>query len=142
MDVFLGNPIIINAQFTITGKLMKKTNTPIKMAEIIVLTNENKAIASQLTNEQGEFKITIAQGNYNIQIKQLGITIAEKNIQVDENINLGILYADETKELEEIAIISSKKIIERKVDKVIFNVQNSARASSGDALEALKVTRE
>ncbi|OWP83770.1 hypothetical protein BWK59_08805 [Flavobacterium davisii] len=137
---FLGNPIIINAQFTITGKLMKKINTPIKMAEIIVLTNENKAIASQLTNEQGEFKITIAQGNYNIQIKQLGITIAEKNIQVDENINLGILYADETKELEEIAIISSKKIIERKVDKVIFNVQNSARASSGDALEALKVT--
>ncbi|AEW85131.1 TonB-dependent receptor [Flavobacterium columnare] len=136
----LGNPVVINAQFIITGKLMQSTNAPIIWAEIIILTPQNEAITSQLTNEQGDFKIILSEGNYTIQIKQLGNLLIEKDIQVNQNINLGVLYPEMTKKLEEISITSQKKIIERKVDRVIFNVQNSARASNGDALEALKVT--
>ncbi|WP_163444672.1 TonB-dependent receptor domain-containing protein [Flavobacterium columnare] len=137
----LGIPITIKAQFTITGKLMKQSNVPIVMAEVIMSTLENEAISSQLTNEQGYFEIKVPKrANYIIQIKQLGTILIEKNVEIKENTNLGILHPEKINKIEEITIISQKKIIERKVDRVIFNVQNSTRASSGDALDALKVT--
>ncbi|OWP76156.1 outer membrane beta-barrel protein [Flavobacterium oreochromis] len=136
----IGNSIVTNAQFVITGKLMKENNQPITMAEVILLTSENKAIISQLINEQGDFKLISEKGNYTIQIKQLETILIEKSIKLDQDINLGILYPEITKKLNEVSIITPKKIIERKVDRVVFNVQNSTRAASGDALEALKVT--
>ncbi|MBS1571760.1 MAG: TonB-dependent receptor, partial [Bacteroidetes bacterium] len=44
------------------------------------------------------------------------------------------------KQIEEINIKAKKKLIERKVDRLIFNVENSISATGGDALDALKVT--
>lgn len=43
-------------------------------------------------------------------------------------------------ELKEVDIKVRKKLIERKVDRLVFNVQNSISASGGDALDVLKVT--
>ncbi len=40
-------------------------------------------------------------------------------------------------ELKEVAVISKKPLIERKVDRVVFNVENSITAAGGDALEAV-----
>lgn len=44
------------------------------------------------------------------------------------------------KQIEEINIKGKKKLIERKVDRLVFNVENSISATGGDALDALKVT--
>lgn len=44
------------------------------------------------------------------------------------------------KQIQEVEIIAKKKLIERKVDRLIFNVENSISATGGDALDALKVT--
>lgn len=138
--VFTLVPFIMQAQFDITGTVVGQDNSTIATAEVIVLSNENSALVSQLTDEQGNFKVTINQGNYILQIKQLGVILLEKNVTIFQNTNLGILNVDDSKKLEEIVISTKKKLIERKVDRLVFNVQNSVRASSGDALDALKVT--
>lgn len=44
------------------------------------------------------------------------------------------------KELQEVTITGKKKLIERKVDRTVFNVENSVAAQGGDAMDALKVT--
>lgn len=44
------------------------------------------------------------------------------------------------KEIEAVTITGKKKLIERKVDRLVFNVENSISAQGGDALDALKVT--
>lgn len=44
------------------------------------------------------------------------------------------------KEIEAVTITSKKKLIERKVDRLIFNVENSVAVQGGDAIDALKVT--
>ena len=137
--VFALVPFMIQAQFTITGKVVGKDNQPIATAEVIVLNNTN-ALVSQLTDIEGNFKVNINQGNYIIQVKQLGSILLEKNVTITQNNNLGLLNIDDSKKLEEVVISTKKKLIERKIDRLVFNVQNSVRASSGDALEALKVT--
>jgi hypothetical protein len=44
------------------------------------------------------------------------------------------------KQIQEVEITAKKKLIERKIDRLVFNVENSIAASGGDALDALKVT--
>jgi hypothetical protein len=39
-----------------------------------------------------------------------------------------------------VEITANKKLIERKVDRLVFNVENSVSAAGGDAIDALKVT--
>lgn len=44
------------------------------------------------------------------------------------------------KEIQQVEIVGKKKIVERKADRLIFNVENSVAAQGGDAIDALKVT--
>ncbi|MFK7048534.1 hypothetical protein FLACOL_01945 [Flavobacterium columnare] len=138
--VFVLMPFVIQAQFSVTGKVVGENNLPIPTVEVSLLTTTNTIVVSQLTDEQGNFKLTANQGNYVLQVKQLATILIEKNINVTQNLNLGTLQPEDAKKLEEVTIVAKKKLIERKVDRLVFNVENSVRASSGDALEALKVT--
>lgn len=45
-----------------------------------------------------------------------------------------------SKEIQEITIERRKKLVEKKVDRIVFNVENSVKATGGDALDALKAT--
>lgn len=45
-----------------------------------------------------------------------------------------------TEKIEEVVLEGNKKLVERKADRLIFNVQNSVAASGGTALDALKAT--
>lgn len=45
-----------------------------------------------------------------------------------------------TKKLEEVSVIGRKKIFEKKVDRTVFNVENSVASQGMDVLEALKKT--
>lgn len=45
-----------------------------------------------------------------------------------------------TKEIETVTLDGKKKLIERKVDRTVFNVENSVPVQGGDAMDALRVT--
>lgn len=138
--VFFLAPFIIQAQFTVTGKVIGQNNVPIPAAEISLLTTTNTLVVSQLTDEEGNFKLSAFQGSYLLQVKQLGAIFIEKNINVTQNLNLGMLQPEGAKKLEEVTIVAKKKLIERKVDRLVFNVENSIIATGGDAIDALKST--
>ncbi|MFK7049708.1 hypothetical protein FLACOL_02622 [Flavobacterium columnare] len=138
--VFVLMPFVIQAQFSITGKVVGENNLPIPTVEVSLLTTTNTIVVSQLTDEQGNFKLTANQGNYVLQVKQLATILIEKNINVTQTLNLGTLQPEDAKKLEEVTIVAKKKLIERKVDRLVFNVENSISATGGDALDALKVT--
>jgi hypothetical protein len=44
------------------------------------------------------------------------------------------------KQIQEVEIQAKKKLVERKIDRLVFNVENSISAIGGDALDALKIT--
>lgn len=60
----------------------------------------------------------------------------------------GILFAQKTdsipqtveKQIEAVELVAKKKLVERKVDRLVFNVGESVSTQGGDALDALRVT--
>lgn len=129
------------AQNTITGKIVGQANEPIEYAEVILHTLDSIAIKSELTNEEGVFTFKdIARGTYKLNIQYFSQNIFSKIIKLEGSLDLETIITDAGLNLSEVVITGKKPLIERKVDRLVFNVENSVAATGGNGLDALKLT--
>ncbi|MFP3693077.1 hypothetical protein, partial [Burkholderia sp. SIMBA_048] len=96
-------------------------------------------IKSELTNGNGSFSLEAKQGFYKLQVRKANKILFSKNLQLETNLDLGTITVDNATQIEGISITGKKKLIERKIDRLIFNVENSISASGGDALDMLSI---
>jgi hypothetical protein len=132
--------LTLSSQMKITGKVITSANEPVVFAEVILIGNDSTAIKSELTNEKGDFMLEAQHGVYKLQIWQVNKIELSKNIELNSDLDLGSIIVSESILLESVVVTGRKKLIERKVDRLVFNVENSINASGGDALDALSVT--
>jgi hypothetical protein len=130
----------MSAQFKITGNVVTTASNPVVFAEVILIAEDAKAIKSELTNDKGGFVLEAQQGKYILEIRQVNELLFTKSISLIATLDLGVITIDSPIQLESVVIGSKKKLIERKVDRLVFNVENSINATGGDALEALRIT--
>lgn len=129
------------SQVQLTGKIINQDNTPMSFVEILLSNRDSVVVKSEFTNEEGTFTIVADKDEYLIKIIQMGKELYTQNIKLDQNKNLGkITVTENNQQLQEVIITTTKKLIERKVDRLIFNVENSISANGGDAIDALKST--
>ncbi|EMY3554041.1 outer membrane beta-barrel family protein [Flavobacterium psychrophilum] len=134
-------PSKLFSQVTISGQIKDKKNKPIEFLEVQLQNNDSIIAKSELTNVDGKFTILTEKGEYQLIIKQLGKVLQKQKITAKQDTYIGVIQIIETQQqLEEVIIASKKKLIERKVDRLIFNVENSISAGGGDAIDALKIT--
>lgn len=131
-------PIFTYAQFKITGKVVDK-DTSLPYANVILFDSDNKIVSGVTTDDDGIFTIEAAQGTYKFKVSFIGYGEYAKDITLDKDLDLGsIVLVEDSSTLEQIEIIAKKKLYERKVDRLVFNVDKSVAAAGGDALDALK----
>lgn len=129
------------AQVKIKGKVVDIKNNPIEFAEVLLIDKDSTAIKSEMTNSNGDFILLTEVGNYLLQIKQMGTVLWKKKVNIIDNIDFKSIQVIEKEEkLSEVVVKTQKKIMVRKVDRLVFNVENSISAIGGDAIDALKVT--
>nr|WP_111954061.1 TonB dependent receptor [Chryseobacterium lathyri] len=136
--IILFTGIIINGQ-SITGRLMSSQQTGIDYAEVSV--SQEKTRFSAISDEKGNFFIKVPQnGNYKLSVLKDGKLIYEKNLEIINDTKEKITIDNKEISIQEINILKKKKLIERKVDRLVFNVENSISATGGDAMDALNIT--
>jgi hypothetical protein len=134
-------PVMLFSQIKMTGKIINKDNIPLENIEIFLLNKDSISIKSELTNSNGEFVMSIEKGYYTLGIRKFGVLLWKKKIELNQDLNLEIIRVnDQIQNLSEVIVKGKKKLIERKVDRLVFNVENSISASGGDAIDALKIT--
>ena len=134
-------PFISFSQIKISGQIKNEKNNPVEFIEIQLQNKDSIIIKSELTNVYGNFILETKKGEQALIVRQLGVIYYKQKLNIKQDINLGVIKVTEkTQALKEIVITSKKKLIERKVDRLIFNIENSIAASGGDAIDALKVT--
>ena len=131
------------SQFKIKGKILDERNNPIEFLEIQLKNKDSIISTSELTNEEGEYLLNSREGEYTLLVRQMGDIYYKQKIDVFkdtqmETINISL----RAKELEEFVMVSSskKKLIERKVDRIVFNVDQSIASQGVDAIEVLQRT--
>ncbi|WP_114903472.1 TonB-dependent receptor domain-containing protein [Kordia sp. SMS9] len=132
----------VSAQTNIKGIVLEKdTKQPLEFAEVILIAKKSSNIKGTITDEKGNFQLNPSIGSYNLQIIYVGKVLYDISLEVtNELIDLGIIEVVNSQKLDEITITAKKRLIQRKVDRLVFNVENSIQASQGNATDLLAIT--
>lgn len=136
--LILSNVLI--AQVKLSGRVVTIENNPVEHTEVILFSEKSIPLINHLTNEKGEFNIFYQKGTYRLEIRQFEEILYTKNIKLTSDFEIGIITVNTSTTLETVVISKKKKLIENKVDRLVFNLENTISATGSDALEALKIT--
>ena len=125
--------------FKITGKVADKQNVPVNFAEVLLVQNDS-VCGYELTDESGNFAVNAKAGLYSMLVKQLGDTLYSQTLNLTQNIDLQTIAVQQTKELQEVVVVAQKKLIERRADRTVFNVENLPNADGGNVMDILRIT--
>jgi outer membrane receptor protein involved in Fe transport len=130
---------MIYGQFIITGKITEDEK-PVYGIEVILYDENKKPLKSNLTDDNGDFSIETSKGNYTLEARLLGKILYTSTIQMNNaNVNIGTITVNTKSELGEVVLTGQKKLIERKVDRLVFNVENSLLATGSNAFDVLRI---
>lgn len=127
------------SQHKVTGRILDENNYPIDLAKVIMSVNDS-IIQETFTNPNGEFSLMANDQNYKFVIYYIGEVIFKKDLVVNGNIDLGVIKSQKILKLAEVNIVGKRKVIERKIDRLVFNLDRTILSSGGDAIDALKIT--
>lgn len=126
---------------SIEGTVTDLQNKPAPETEVLIIKADTKF--SAITDENGMFKIPLKEdGNYILEIIRDGVKTNSENITVKGNSkkNIKLKEVPVEKKIEGVTLTARKKLFERKVDRLVFNVENSVASQGIDAVEALAKT--
>ncbi|MEO1628373.1 MAG: TonB-dependent receptor, partial [Bacteroidota bacterium] len=133
-----------SAQGTITGRVQDEDSQPIAYANVALLTLGNEELVQgSITDEVGAFQLAgVAKGQYLLLTSFVGYADQRDTIDVQQQvISLGIIVLRPSSEtLSEVVVRANRPIVERKGDKLIFNVQSSPLKLGYDGMEVLQHT--
>lgn len=127
--------------FTINGKIVdSETKKPIEDAAIVFKHIDSSTITyGGITNSRGYFSVDITEGKYIATVNYICYKPKEINIsEINRDLNIGTVELDiDTNYLNEIEIVGSKKTVQIKPNKIVFNVKNDIASSGGVATDIL-----
>lgn len=136
--------IIILKANTIQGIVLDENKKPIEFSNIILHKySDSTYLNGTTTDSSGKFIIdNIKDGNYFLEIVYVGykidtianISLENNDLKDFKNIELKV----ETNLLKGVEIVSSKPVIERKADRIVYNVENSAKSSGENVMDLLR----
>ena len=128
------------AQHLVTGKIIDENNQSLEFV-VLTVTQNDSIVKEDVAKDGGLFTLNLPTGNFALQVIYFGKVILNQDLTVSADANLGELKATiGSLTLGEFVLEDTKNLIERKVDRLVFNVENTVAASGGDALDLLKIT--
>ncbi|MCB4808597.1 TonB-dependent receptor [Tamlana sp. 62-3] len=130
-----------NKEIIIKGKVIdSESNAPLEYASVSIFSKaENKIINGGITDINGDFRVTVNQGVYNVLIEYISyktITFTDKNLTKNEN--LGTIAMDlDLATLDAVQIIAEKTTVEIKLDKKVYNIGKDLTTAGGTVSDAL-----
>ncbi|WP_298422758.1 TonB-dependent receptor [uncultured Kordia sp.] len=138
MFIIISNEFVY-CQYTIEGVVTDAKNNPLPDVFISVL-KDNEIVKNLITDSIGYYKIeNLKRGNYNLNYHHIGYTDSIITIDLQKNTIQSFSFNKST-ELSTVVITAEKNIIERKTDRLRFNVANSDLIIGNSTWETLNKT--
>ncbi|MBB5440785.1 hypothetical protein HDC92_004489 [Pedobacter sp. AK017] len=129
------------AQYTISGKIKDSvTNNPIELVTVI-LKHELLTVQTTVSDSLGNFKlINIDPKTYNIGFSLTGYKLRIQNLKVNSDTLINVNLTSQNIELRNVTITSSRPLIERKIDRLVYNVTDNPALMGAAATDILRST--
>ena len=135
-----------DANARITGKVIDSlTNLPLEYATITLFRQgEKKAVNGTITDQDGNFIVRgVSTGTFSATIEFIGYNpFIINNINVQQKhavVNLqNILLLKKIRDLQNVTVSATAKLIDNKIDKLVFNAEKDIISQTGVATDILK----
>ncbi|WP_261511184.1 outer membrane beta-barrel family protein [Chryseobacterium paludis] len=140
MKIFLVSGLILFPIFaisqTITGKIHQDRN---EASYIEVIAVKDKYRQTAISDENGNYTLKLPEnGDYNIKLIQDGAEVLTTSIVVTMDTRRDFtIEKRQEKQIEKVSLTARKKLIERKADRLIYNISASVASQGMDGIEAL-----
>lgn len=131
---------LFGQEYTLKGKVVNQERKPLEQMNVHLLNQDSVPSKQVVTDSTGAFSMKENIGNYLLRITQLGQEFLVREINLSGDHDLGEIIINTTVQLEGVVIKAERKLIERKVDRIVFNVENSPAMQGFDVSEALANT--
>lgn len=126
---------------TIAGQVKDSLNQGIELATVILTSKKDSVMAGfSITNPQGKFKIEdIEAGEYTLSLTYLGMSDINKDLDVDQDVDLGIInMTAASSDLETVVVTASHIPIQIKKDTIQYNADAYKTRPADNVEELLK----
>lgn len=130
------------AQINLKGKVVDQDQEPVSFASVVLVQAKNQSIyKGEITDEGGVFTFkNIVAGDYILKVTFLGYKDHTRSLSLKTSKDLGkIVLIEDSETLDEIKITAKKPTVKRKIDRLVFNVENTT-LSIGNAWDVLRNT--
>ncbi|SIQ02869.1 TonB-dependent receptor [Maribacter ulvicola] len=132
--------LVFSQDFSINGFVVDDNQTPVVLANVILLSEDGEFIKGTVTNEQGGYEIkAVTPGRYRIVASYIANTVEGTILSITGNTTIETLVLKRSQELDEVVVTQKKPVIEQLADRHIFNIENTALSDS-DIWDVLKRT--
>lgn len=132
--LFLLTPLVLLSQeFRISGYVKNQDATVLPFANVFLLsTKDSTIIKGDSADDQGYFVLkNVPKGLYLLKASYFGSQTSIIAIDIANNINIGALVMEKSEEvLDEVTVTAERPTLERKPDRIIFNVENTSISQS------------
>jgi outer membrane receptor protein involved in Fe transport len=129
----------------IYGKVVDSaSNLPLESATVSVFkTGDKNPVNASTTNKEGSFIVNgLARGSFTIEVAFVGyqpyIIKSVQATQKDEVQLANILLVKKISALQDVVVRASAKLIENKIDRIVFNAEKDITSQTGVATDVLK----
>lgn len=124
----------------ISGVVSDSTLNKLEYAQLSLYKTDTVFVQSVLTDRSGTFNILVREAKYKLVLSYLGKVYFKTNIHLTQDLDMGILMIKADQDLSEVSISGRKKVLERKLDRLVFNVEHSIASQGMDVVDVLKNT--
>ena len=126
--------------YRIEGRVVNTKDQPIEFMDAYLVNSTDSDLPHVYTDSLGGFVLYALGGDYTLQLAAFGKEKYCKNISLTQDLHLGKITIEEAVLLDSITITAKKKVIERKVDRLVFNVEHSVLSEGQNVVDLLKST--
>jgi hypothetical protein len=115
------------------GKVRDQNNEAIPFASVFLLRSSDSVLVKGTSaDDYGNFELTnVPKGLYLLQASYVGWASKNMVLDISNDVTIGaIIIAQESEELEEVVVTANRPQVERKVDRLVFNVENTVLSQS------------
>jgi outer membrane receptor protein involved in Fe transport len=121
----------------ISGKITNERGLPLEFASVI-LSKDSVTVKSVATDSAGNYTISpVIKSNYTLKASLVGYFALNKSVFVNNDTVVDIRLITDSNRLKNVSVISKKPLIERKIDRLIFNIDGNLNFSGLDAMDVL-----
>lgn len=132
--------VVFSQTYSVKGSVIDQNKKAVQFADVTLLKNDSIRAYQTITDSLGHYSLQAEKGNYLLNIKQFGKNSFSQAIEIDRDETFAPIEIQKTAEIEGVVISSRKKLMEQKVDRLVYNIENSIASQGMSGLDALRST--